>query len=284
LGYKLAVVPFHSWSPDVYQGAPTPITAFISTASKAAGFLLLFRVLIEALPSMAGSPSFTAEELDFGGWTGVLALLTLLTVVLGNLMALPQTNARRLLAYSSIAHAGFVLLAILAWASPLNMDRSLGLSALLYYLVVYTLTNIGAFGGLAVVSMAVGGDDIRDLNGLAQRNLGLAVMMAIFVLSLAGVPPLSGFFAKFYVFMAGWQSQAYWLVIVAVITTLIALYYYLRLLKAMFITAPDYPEPVTTPPAINATLILAAALVIALGVFPNLALTVFDSVQAVAGT
>ncbi|MCG8346750.1 MAG: NADH-quinone oxidoreductase subunit N [Chloroflexales bacterium] len=280
LGYKIGVVPFHSWSPDVYQGAPTPITAFISTASKTAGFLLLYRLLITAFPGLTGT---VAEFDSFGGWTSLLALLTLLTVIIGNLAALPQTNAKRLLAYSSIAHAGFLLMGLVAWASPLNIDRELATSALLYYLIVYTLTNIAAFGALAVIDVTVGGDEISDLNGLAQRNLGLAVLTAISVLSLAGIPPLAGFFAKFYVFMAAWQSGAYWLVIGGVITTVVALYYYLRLLKAMFINAPISTEPVSTPLAVNMTLILATVALIGLGVFPNVILQVISQVQTVAG-
>jgi NADH-quinone oxidoreductase subunit N len=280
LGYKIGVVPFHSWSPDVYQGAPTPITAFISTASKVAGFLLLYRLLITAFPGLTG----TAAELEsFGGWTSLLALLALVTVIIGNLAALPQTNAKRLLAYSSIAHAGFLLMGLVAWASPLSIDRELATSSLLYYLIVYTFTNIAAFGALAVIVMAVGGDEISDLNGLAQRNLGLAVLTAISVLSLAGIPPLAGFFAKFYVFMAAWQSRAYWLVIVCVITTVVALYYYLRLLKAMFIDAPISTEPVSTPLAVNMTLILSTVALIGLGVFPNVILQVISQVQTVAG-
>jgi NADH-quinone oxidoreductase subunit N len=282
LGYKIAVVPFHSWSPDVYQGAPTPITAFISTASKAAGFVLLYRLLVTAFPGQTGA-TVTDEVATFGGWSSLLALVAVVTLVWANLAALPQTNARRLLAYSSIGHAGFLLLGVIAWASPLQIDRDLGTSALLYYLVVYSITNIGAFGALAVISMKVGGDDISNLNGLARRNTGLAVLMALFVLSLAGIPPLSGFFAKFYIFMAGWQSGAHWLVVVAVIATIVSLYYYLRLLRAIFIAAPESEEPVATPPAINATLILSALLVIALGVYPNLVLTVIERVQLVAG-
>ncbi len=279
LGYKVALVPFHSWSPDVYQGAMTPITAFISTASKAAGFLLLFRVLTEAFPGFVGSATLET----FGGWTSVLAVLALASVIIGNLAALPQQNAKRLLAYSSVAHAGFVVLALIAWASPLTMDRSIGVSSLLYYLVVYTVTNMGAFGALAVVSQSVGGDDIDDLNGLAQRNLGLAVLLTISVLSLAGIPPLSGFLAKFYVFMAAWQGGAWWLVITSIITTLISLYYYLRLLRAMFITGPEEPTPIKTPRTMNAVLVVAVALILLLGIYPNVVLTTIGQVQVATG-
>lgn len=280
VGYKVAAVPFHGWAPDVYQGAPTPITAFISTASKAAGFILLLRLLTVAFPSLSGSVSFGE---DLGGWTSMLALLALLTLIVGNLAALPQTNAKRLLAWSSVAQAGFILLALVAWAAPQSFDRDQGTAALLYYLVVYTLTNLGAFGALAAVSMAVGGDAIADLNGLARRNLGLAVLLTLCVLSLAGIPPLAGFFAKFYVFMVGWQGGARWLVVVAVVTTVISLYYYLRLLKAMFMTAPSSDEPLQAPPAITAAVSVAVAALILVGIFPNLILGILSRVQVVAG-
>ena len=148
IGYKVAVVPFHSWSPDVYQGAPTPITAFISTASKTAGFILLYRVLAAAFPSIAGSPSLTS----FGGWTSLLALIALATMLVGNLSALPQKNAKRLLAYSSIGHAGFLLLALVLWGSASPADKAFSTSSLVYYLIAYTATNLGAFGALAVIA------------------------------------------------------------------------------------------------------------------------------------
>ncbi len=280
LGYKLAMVPFHGWAPDVYQGAPTPITAFVSTASKAAGFLLMLRLLTTAFPSLAGTPALGAE---LGGWTSLLALLALLTLLIGNLAALPQTNAKRLLSWSSIAHAGFVLLGLVAWAAPQSFDRDQGSVALIYYLVIYSLTNIGAFGALAAISMALGGDDIAHLNGLARRNLPLATLLTLCVLSLAGVPPLAGFFAKFYIFMVGWQSGARWLVVVAVIVTVVSLYYYLRLLKAMFIEPPASPEPIRTTPGITVAVVLSAFALILLGLFPNLVLGVISQVQAVAG-
>lgn len=279
LGYKIGAVPFHSWSPDVYQGASTPIAAFISTASKAAGFILLYRLLVTAFPGQIGAVTLT----ELGGWTSLLAFIALLTLIVGNLAALPQTNAKRLLAWSSIAHAGFLLMALVAWAAPLAIDRSLATSSLLYYLVVYSLTNLGAFGALAVIDLAVGGDAISDLDGLARRNLGLALLFAISVLSLAGIPPLAGFFAKFYVFMAAWQAGAQWLVIVGVITTVISLYYYLRLLKAMFMNAPASTTPVSAPLAMNITLIATTVLLVALGIFPNIVLRVIDQVQVVAG-
>jgi proton-translocating NADH-quinone oxidoreductase chain N len=280
LGYKVAIAPFHAWAPDVYQGAPTAITAFIATASKAAGFLLLFRLLTAAFPALAGS---TTPGADLGGWTSLLAILALLTLVVGTLAALPQTNAKRLLAWSSVAHAGFLLLALVAWAAPQQYDRDQGGAALLYYLVAYAFTNIGAFGALAAVALAVGGDELADLNGLARRNLPLAVLFTICVLSLAGVPPLAGFFAKFYVFMAGWQSGARWLVVAAVVATVVSLFFYLRLLRAMFIEPPPSDAPVTVPRPITAALTIAVVGLLGIGLFPNLILVVIGRVQSVAG-
>jgi proton-translocating NADH-quinone oxidoreductase chain N len=284
VGYKVAVVPFHGWSPDVYQGAPTAITAFISTASKAAGFILLMRLLTVAFPGIAGSATFGA---DLGGWTSILALLALLTLIIGNLAALPQTNAKRLLAYSSIAQAGFILLGIIAWAAPQGYDREQGVAALVYYLIIYTLTNLGAFGALAAASLSVGGDDIDDLNGLAQRNLGLALLFALCVLSLAGIPPLGGFFAKFYIFMVGWQAGAEWLVVLAIASTIISLYYYLRLLKAMFIMPPPEGKAAggsfQAPATMTVAVAIAVILLVGLGMFPNLILSIINQVQAVAG-
>lgn len=278
IGYKVAVVPFHSWSPDVYQGAPTPITAFISTASKAAGFVLLYRLLVALFPSIVGTPGP-----EFDGWTSLLAVIALLTVLVGNLSALPQTNAKRLLAYSSIGHAGFLLLALLLWSSSAAADRTFATSSMLYYLIAYTFTNLGAFGVLAVISEAVGGDDLRDLNGLWKRNIGLTLMMTIMILSLAGVPPLSGFWAKFFVFMTGYKSGAIWLVAVSVVMTIVSLYYYLGFLKAMWINAPSSEEPITTPLSMNVTLIVSAVLVLLLGLFPGLIWGVLDQAALIAG-
>jgi NADH-quinone oxidoreductase subunit N len=279
IGYKVAVVPFHSWSPDVYQGAPTPITAFISTASKTAGFILLYRALVAAFPAIAGTPALT----DFGGWTSLLAIIALATVLIGNLSALPQKNAKRLLAYSSIGHAGFLLLALLVWGTGSPSDQTFGTSSLIYYLIAYTATNLGAFGALAVVREALGGDDMAHLNGLWRRNIGLTFMLTVLVLSLAGVPPLSGFWAKFFVFMAGYQAGAVWLVAIAVVMTIVSLYYYLGFLKAMWMNPPTSLEPVPTPPAMNVTLIVSTVLVVLLGLFPNVIWNILNQASLVAG-
>jgi NADH-quinone oxidoreductase subunit N len=279
IGYKVAVVPFHSWSPDVYQGAPTTITAFISTASKTAGFILLYRVLAAAFPAIAGSPSLSS----FGGWTSLLALIALATMLVGNLSALPQKNAKRLLAYSSIGHAGFLLLALVLWGSASAADKAFSTSSLVYYLIAYTATNLGAFGALAIIREALGGDDMADLNGLWRRNIGLTLMLTVLVLSLAGVPPLSGYWAKFFIFMAGYKAGAVWLVGVGVVMTIVSLYYYLGFLRAMWMNEPASLEPVVMPPTMNATLIVATALVLLLGLFPNAIWNILGQAALVAG-
>lgn len=277
IGYKITVVPFHSYAPDVYEGAPTMVTAFISTASKTAGFVLLYRLLTAAFPGAVGGMA------PLGGWTALLLIIAAATIVFGNLAALPQQNAKRLLAYSSIGHAGFVLLALLLWQSSGFGAQEFGAQALLYYLIAYTITNIGAFGALAVVAQATGGDDVANLDGLARRNLPLAGMLTVFVLSLAGVPPLAGYWGKFFVFLAGYRAGAVWVVAVAVVMTVVALAYYLRLLKAMWFNPPHDEAPIATPRAMNAALVISLVLIIALGIVPNLIWGVLGQAGSVAG-
>jgi NADH-quinone oxidoreductase subunit N len=203
-------------------------------------------------------------------------------VLAGNLAALPQTNARRLLAYSSIGHAGFLLLAVLLWSSTSPVDRTFGTSALIYYLIVYTLTNLGSFGVLAVLTRALGSDDLSAMQGLWRRNMPLTLMMTILILSLAGIPPLAGFWAKFFVFMAGYQAGAVPLVTVAVVMTVVSLYYYLRFLKAMWILPAPSTTPFSTPPVANAAIIVSTVLVVLLGLLPNLIWGTISSAASVA--
>ncbi len=287
LGYKLAVVPFHAWAPDVYQGAPTVVTGFISTASKMAGFLLLLRLLEVAFPSLVGSVALSysglpAVEAPVGGWSALLALIALLTLVFGNLAALPQTNAKRLLSYSSIGQAGFILLGVFAWSAINPLDQAIANTSLIYYLVVYLISNIVAFAIICLVEQQSGSDEISAFNGLAQRNLPLAALMTISVLSLAGIPPLAGFFAKFYIFLAAWQAGAWPIVLAAVLVSFISLYYYLRFLKAMFIEAPEQSERLTVPGTALATIAVVSLLVLALGIYPNLLLELVNHTQVIA--
>ncbi len=225
--FKIAAVPFHMWCPDVYQGAPTPFTGFLSVAPKAAGFALLLRFLSELFYSS-----------DVSIKTPILAIIGLIsavTMTLGNLTALHQMNVKRLLAYSSIAHAGYILMGVVV------LDLY-GSSAVLIYLAVYLFMNLGAFAVVQSVADSEGSEDITAFRGLGYRSPFLAVSMGIFLFSLAGLPPLAGFIGKFYLFAALIRTNAFWLVVLAVIgivNSLIALFYYVRIIREMFLTQPD---------------------------------------------
>jgi NADH-quinone oxidoreductase subunit N len=277
IGYKIAIMPFHRWAPDVYEGAPTAITAFLSTASKAAGFLLLYRFLTGAFGGVAGSPQVESFE----GWTALLALLALVTIVASNLAALPQQSARRLLAYSSISHAGFILLAFLTLGAADPAAQSAGAEALFFYLLVYMPTNLAAFGALTAIIGANGSDAIEDLQGLQQRSPLLAIVLTVVVASLAGLPPLAGFWAKFIVFMAAWQAGAQWLVIVALVMTIVSLAYYLRLLRPVWMQPAAGRAPIAVEPALRGALIVTAALVVLLGIMPG---PIWNAIAAAAVT
>jgi proton-translocating NADH-quinone oxidoreductase chain N len=254
-GFKISMVPFHQWTPDVYEGAPTPVAAFLSVASKAAGFAVLLRVL-----AVAVAPS----GLD---WVTLVAGLAAVSMFLGNLLALPQRNIKRMLAYSSISHAGFILIGVAGFAS----GAAFGGTALLVYLFQYVFTNLGAFFVAALIGSRLGSDDIPDYAGLAQRAPGLAFLMALFMLSLTGIPPTAGFFAKLAVFGAALERSAdlLWLVAVGVINSVISLVYYVGVIRAMYLTPAVDPSPVHQPAAMSAALWIAGAGTLLLGLFPG---------------
>jgi NADH-quinone oxidoreductase subunit N len=234
LGYKVAAVPFHMWVPDVYTGAPIPITAFLSVASKAAGFALLMRFFYPAL-SRLGSDG-TWQFLPGVDWPQLALVLSMVTMTLGNLAALSQRNLKRLLAYSSIAHAGYMLMGFVVLSNE-------GLRAVLFYTVVYYLMNIGAFLVVMIVANSTGREDIDGFRGLAWRGgAAPAVAMAVFLFSLTGLPPLAGFIGKFYLFAAVVRQQFYMLALVGVINSVISLYYYARIVRTMFLDFPDGSE------------------------------------------
>jgi NADH-quinone oxidoreductase subunit N len=227
--FKIAAVPFHFWTPDVYEGAPTPITAFISTASKAAGFAVLVRVMLVAFPSI---------EIT---WTALLAAMATATMTIGNLLALAQHNIKRLLAYSSIAHAGYALIGLVALSE-------LGAASLVFYLVAYIVTNLAAFAVVILFARSAGSEEISDYAGLSRRAPGLALVMLVAMLSLAGMPPLAGFVAKFYVFAAAVQSGWIWLAFVGVLNAIAGLYYYLTVLKVIYLyRSEDEDKPIVVP-------------------------------------
>jgi NADH-quinone oxidoreductase subunit N len=223
--FKTASFPFHFWCPDVYEGAPTSITAFLSVGPKAAGFVLFIRLFYPLFTSVSGTSAYQAVSgLD---WPTILAGISAITMTLGNLAAIQQNNLKRLLAYSSIAHAGYLLMGIVALSN-------LGLEAVLFYLVVYLFMNLGAFAVVIAVVDAGGGEEIQFYRGLGDKEPFACIAMAIFLFSLIGVPPFAGFVGKVYLFAAVISKKIYWLALVAALNTVVSLYYYLRVVKAMF--------------------------------------------------
>ncbi len=250
-GFKLALVPFHMWVPDVYEGAPTPITAFLSVASKVAGLTAFIRVFFQ---------SFFVFQVD---WVLLVAVLAALAMIIGNIIALLQTNIKRMLAYSSIAQIGYILLGIVAATSR-------GLASVSFYLFVYLFANMGAFIAAIAFSNATGSDEIRDYAGLSRRSPALAAMMAVFMLSLVGIPPLAGFTGKFYLFSAAIQQGWIWLVVVAVLTSVVSLYYYVGVVRQMYFQTSGPGKPVAMSAPLKLALIICVIGVLIFGVYPNI--------------
>ena len=250
VGFKVSIVPFHFWAPDVYEGAPTPIAGFLSTASKAAGFAVLIRLFFVAFPGQDLAAS----------WTVALAILSAVTMTVGNLLALPQTNIKRLLAYSSVAHAGYTLIGVVAFTQ-------LGAASVIFYLAAYIVTNLLAFGIAMAFSKVTGFEDLKDYAGMSRRNPTLALMMLAAFLSLTGMPPFGGFVAKVIVFAAGIQAGYVWLVVLGILNSVIGVYYYLNALKYVYLyrmpneDEENHPIPLTRPYAI-ALAVLAIGVVL----------------------
>jgi NADH-quinone oxidoreductase subunit N len=265
--FKIAAAPFHLWAPDAYQGAPVPSAAFIASGSKVASFVVLGKIVLVGFGPVHGSAAWHAMA---AGWSPILAVLAALSILIGNLVALAQTNVRRLLAYSAVAHAGYTLLGLIAGGRD-------GFSATLFYTVIYAITLVGAFGVVAVVRSETGADDLQNFSGLGARAPLLAGCMAIFMLSLAGIPPLAGFFGKFYLFSAalhaGGNHGLLWLVALALFGSFISLYYYLIVLKVIFVdevaTAPS-PDHLSSDLLQRITIVVLAAAVLFLGVMPDI--------------
>jgi len=254
LGFKVAAAPFQFWVPDVYQGAPTPVTAFLSVGSKAAGFVVLMRVIEPFL----AVPTIEARLIP------ALQILAGLTLIYGNLAAMPQTNLKRLLGYSSIAHAGYLLVGVASVGSP-TAGR-----AIVFYLVGYLLMTFLAFLVLIPVAKAAGGDDIADFNGLGRRSPGLALAMLISMLSLAGLPFTAGFLGKFFIFEAAMREQHYALVAIGVVTVACGFYYYLKVVRAMYWQpVPEDAAPIVASPFTRFAAAFLAALILIIGIFPK---------------
>ena len=250
LGFKIAAFPFHMWVPDTYEAANAPFVAWLSVAPKAAGFIVIFRLYLEGVGDRAVL------------WVPVASGLAALTILAGNLMAIPQQNVKRLLAYSGIAHIGYMLIGFAAVSAN-------GVAMMLFYLVAYLFGNMGAFLVVEAVSQSEGSDRIDAYKGLAQRSPVLALAMLLFLLSLGGIPFVAGFWAKLYVFWAAADKGLYWLVLLGAILTVVALFYYLLVAKRMYIDAPERPGPIPVSPLLALAILICSLGVVAMGIYPK---------------
>lgn len=252
-GFKISAVPFHFWAPDVYEGAPSSVTAILSTASKAAGVSVILRLFL------SGALGLPSQE----NWWAILVAMSIATMTLGNLAAIYQTNIKRLLAYSSIAQAGYILVGVVTFSAN-------GAGGALYYLLMYTFTNIAAFGVIVILSNVTGSDEVDDLSGLSRRSPYLALVMLFALLSLGGIPPTAGFFGKLFIFKAAVEAGLWWLAGIGVLNAFIALYYYLNVAKYIYLyRSDDEDKNIPISRAAHAALILSTIGIIYLGIFPN---------------
>jgi NADH-quinone oxidoreductase subunit N len=278
-GFKVAAVPFHLWAPDAYQGAPTPSAAFIASGSKVASFFIFAKVM---LLGFAGAEGSGAWRQFISGWVPAIAIVAALSMVLGNLVAIVQSSVRRLIAYSAIAHAGYMLLGVMSHSGQ-------SIASLLYYAVTYGLTTLGAFGVVAIVEDSLGEEKLTSFAGLSRRAPIVSFCMLVFMLSLAGIPPLAGFFGKFYVFAAAVKNGApnlglLWLVILAVAMSAVSLYYYLQVLKQIYVAdVPTNAVALRVPMTTQVVLSLAALGVVVFGCAPNLLVGVLQRCVVAAG-
>lgn len=256
-GFKLALVPFHMWAPDVYEGAPTPVTSFLSVASKGAGVAAFARVFYSALPSFG----------EFY-WGIMVATLAAAAMIIGNITAVLQSNVKRMLAYSSIAHAGYLLIGFVSLPATTEAIP-IGPASIMFYMLAYLFANMGAFACAIAFEKNYGSYDIKDYQGLSKHSPALALTFTIFLLSLAGIPPMVGFFAKYYVFLAGWPGYS-WLVIIGILTSVISLYYYANIIKQMYFNRTESTlAKATFDSPLLITLVLTAVGTILFGIFPE---------------
>ena len=255
-GFKISSVPFQMWVPDVYEGSPTPVAAYLSVASKAAGFAVLVRIFFLAFGSVTDE------------WAFLFAILAAVSMFIGNLVAIAQNNIKRMLGYSTIAHAGFIMVGLAAVGRE-GEALGPGVESLIFYLVAYAATNLAAFFGVIAISGAIKSELIRDYAGLGRRNPVLALGMAISMVSLMGIPPTAGFWAKLNVFRAAMETDLVWLAIVGMINSVISAYFYLRVIKAMYLSPYPREEAVQTSLPVNGAMALSVLGVLFMGVVPN---------------
>ncbi len=258
-GFKISSVPFQFWAPDVYEGAPTPVTAFLSVASKAAGFAVILRVFYMSFPADALSAN----------WAAIFAILSVVSMTFGNLVAIRQDNIKRMLAYSTIAHAGYVMVGLAAFAArSQGGDTDVGASGALFYLSGYVATNLLAFGVIVAVSNKIDSDEIDSYAGMARRAPLLAATLAFGMISLTGIPPTVGFMSKIYLFGAAVNADLAWLAIAGMVNSVVSAYYYLRVVKVMYLNEPTDGSSIRSDAATGVTLAATAAATLLLGIYP----------------
>jgi NADH-quinone oxidoreductase subunit N len=278
-GFKVAAVPFHFWAPDVYQGAPIPAAAFIASSSKVASFFVFFQIMAVGFAGAEGSAAWLHSA---AGWVPVIAIIAALSMVLGNLVAITQSRVRRLLAYSAIAHAGYMLIALVAHTQQ-------SLAAMLYYVITYSLATLGTFAVVGAVEQHAGGDEFASFDGLSRRSPVLSACLLIFLLSLAGIPPLAGFFGKFYLFVSALNAKPcshglLWLVVLAIAMSAVSLYYYLQVLKRVYVANPPVDAAnIRTPVLTQIIAVMLATAVVLLGCAPQLLLHGLQGAISAAG-
>jgi NADH-quinone oxidoreductase subunit N len=270
LGFKMAVVPFQMWVPDVYEGAPTPITAFLSVGSKAAGFAVLLRIFFVAL----------GDRFISNDWANMFAALAAVSMSVGNVVALTQNNIKRMLGYSSIAQAGYFLIGVAA-ISANGGDLALGASGVVFFLGAYAFTNLGAFIAIIAISNRTGSDEVSSYAGMARRSPLVALGLTLCLVSLTGIPPTAGFIAKVYIFDAAVQSDLVWLVIVGVLNSVVSAYYYLRVVLQMYAEEPVSEERVPAGPALGLALAIAIGGILFIGILPSFLLEASESAAKV---
>ncbi len=272
LGFKLAVVPFQMWVPDVYQGAPTPVTAYLSVASKAAGFAVVMRIFVVAL----GSGLISSD------WANMFAVIAAISMTIGNVMALVQSDIKRMLGYSSIAQAGTLIIGLAAVAAE-DPQLLLGTSSVVFFLGTYAFTNLGAFVAIIAISNRIGSDEIADYAGVGRRSPWLAAGLTACLVSLTGIPPTAGFIAKLYIFNAAVRADLVWLAILGVLNSVISAYYYLRVVLNMYTQEPASEERFQPSPSLGLALAVAVAGLFFIGVYPSLLMDASESAARVLG-
>lgn len=250
IGFKISAVPFHMWSPDVYEGAPTPVTAFLVVGSKVAAFAVLIKLCVEVV-----QPSFAALS------TLIIAL-SVLSMVVGNLLAIPQKNIKRMLAYSGVAHAGYILLGLVS-------NTSSGISAMMYYLLLYIFANVGAFAAVTAFSSQSGKEEIQDFSGMWKRSPLLSAMLIISMLSMAGIPPAAGFIGKFYLFSEVAKQGYLWLVFLAMAMSVVSIYYYAGVIKAVVLGKGDNVEPIKISGSLKLVMAICIIMILVMGLYPG---------------